>query len=520
MIKVINYIFLFFFIPVSLFSQSKDLFEKIKLKLNDKSINGIYTASTKSDESLSFKKKINLSDISVNSIKKNIFNGKSSFRKINLNLPESKYNPKHPVWIPISEVIGLNLGLGAFNAYVSKSGYAKISFKTIQKNFQTGAVWDTDHFITNFFAHPYHGNLYFNTARSSGYNFWESTPYAFGGSLMWELFMENEPPSTNDLINTTVSGIFLGETLYRLSSLVIDERKRGFSRVMSEVFAGLLNPARGFNRLIYGDVWRVTNEQVYETQPLFINLAYGINHVSEGTSIFEGVSNGVINLDMVYGNPFEEIKRKPFDFFRIRSQFNIGAGQPPIGYVTAYAVLTGENFKEKNQNILAGIFQHYDFYDNNTYKVGGISFGGGLLSYFKTDKGNKNRIVTSVHLNLMPLGASNSAYSSFGEKEYNFTVGANMKFESSLLMSWGFALVDYNVYLMHTIIGASSNEFVGILKPKLQVNVYKNLSVGAEYVFYHREGYYADYPDIHIRNNEQKIYVNYAFENIDALLKK
>ncbi len=501
------------------YSQTNDHFEKITLKLNDKNYQNYDIASSDNERGF-IKKKLTLSDLSDNYFKYNKPDGKKLYKKITLSPPENKYNPKHPVWIPISEVVGLNLGLGAFNAYVSKSGYAKISFKTIQKNFQTGAVWDTDHFITNFFAHPYHGNLYFNTARSSGYNFWESTPYAFGGSLMWELFMENEPPSTNDLINTTVSGIFLGETLYRLSSLVIDESKRGFPRVVSEVLAGLLNPARGFNRLIYGDVWRVTKEQVYDIQPLVIGLSYGVNHVSNGTNYFEGVSNGVIDLDMVYGNPFRVFDRKPFDFFRIRSTFNIGAGQPPIGTITAYGILWGKNFTEKKQDVLAGIFQHYDFFDNNTYKVGGISFGGGLISLFQNKKDKGNRITTSVHLNLMPLGASNSAYSAFGEKEYNFTVGANMQFETFLEMKWGYALVDYKLYYMHTIVGASSNEYVGILKPKIQVKVYKNWSVGAEYLFYHREGFYQDYPDIHTRNNEQKIFVNYSFENINALLRK
>ncbi len=516
--KVIKYILLFLLISEFGYSQTNDTFDRITLKLSDKNYRDNIIASADGKSGI-FRKRLTLSDLSDKHFQKDAFDKKRYFKKITLSLPENKYNPKHPVWIPISEVVGLNLGLGAFNAYVSKSGYAKISFKTIQKNFQTGAVWDTDHFITNFFAHPYHGNLYFNTARSSGYNFWESTPYAFGGSLMWELFMENEPPSTNDLINTTVSGIFLGETLYRLSSLVIDERKRGFPRVVSEVLAGLLNPARGFNRLIYGDVWRVTNEEVYEIQPLLINLSYGINHVSDGTDFYEGVSNGVIDLDMVYGNPFKVMERKPFDFFRIRSTFNIGAGQPPIGMITAYGILWGKNIKEKKQDILAGIFQHYDFFDNNTYKVGGISFGAGLISLFKNKEKKSNRITTSVHLNLMPLGASNSAYSAFGEKEYNFTIGANMQFETFLELKWGYALIDYKLYYMHTIVGASSNEYVGILKPKLQVNVYNNWSVGAEYLFYHREGYYQDYPDIHTRNNEQKIFVNYSFENINSLLR-
>ncbi len=41
-------------------------------------------------------------------------------------------NPKKNLLIPIAESVGLNLALGAFNAYVGQSEFAKISFKTIE----------------------------------------------------------------------------------------------------------------------------------------------------------------------------------------------------------------------------------------------------------------------------------------------------------------------------------------------------------------------------------------------------
>ncbi|MBK6770703.1 MAG: DUF3943 domain-containing protein [Ignavibacteria bacterium] len=513
MLKVFKY--LIFILLISDFSaaQNSDYFKKVTLRLN------------KDLQSENYNESVNSNKFSDNLILKNLKGLNNLSKRKNSfdillrdSLKVKNLNPKYPLWIPVSEVIGLNLGLGAFNTYVAKSEFAKISFKTIAQNFKTGFVWDHDHFITNFFAHPYHGSIYFNSARSNGYNFWESAPFSFGGSLMWELFMENEPPATNDLINTTVSGIFLGETFYRLSSLIIDERKRGSERVIREICAALLNPARGFNRLIQGKTSRVTNVNAYETEPLLISASYGINRVYEGTKFFTGVANGAIGLDMVYGNPFENVHRKPFDFIRIRGGFNFGAGQSPIGNVNAYAVLTGKNFNPKKQEMLAGIFHHYDFYDNKIFKVGGISFGTGLISRFPAFK--NNNIVTSIHFNLMPLGACNSEYSAYGEKEYNFSSGLNLKFESSINLDWGFFLVDYSIFYLHTIIGAKSDEYVGILKPKVEVKLYKDISIGAEYLFYHREGFYKDYPDIKLRNNEQKIFLSYRFQNLKDFLKR
>ena len=117
--------------------------------------------------------------------------------------------PKRP-WRAAIETFGLNVGVWAFDRYVMQEDFAKISLSTIKNNIRHGFVWDNDQFSTNLFAHPYHGNLYFNTARSSGMTFWESAPYAFAGSLMWETCAEIEPPAINDLMATTLGGIALG----------------------------------------------------------------------------------------------------------------------------------------------------------------------------------------------------------------------------------------------------------------------------------------------------------------------
>ncbi len=73
-----------------------------------------------------------------------------------------KMNPRKPLWLPIVEGIGLNLALGAFNSYVMNSEFAKISFKSIEYNFERGWSTDADALTTNMFAHPLHGSIYPN----------------------------------------------------------------------------------------------------------------------------------------------------------------------------------------------------------------------------------------------------------------------------------------------------------------------------------------------------------------------
>lgn len=102
-----------------------------------------------------------------------------------------KMNPRKPLWVPVVEGVGLNVGLAAFNAYLVNSEFAKISFTTVKHNFEIGFTTDADAFSGNMFSHPFHGSIYYNLTRSSGYGYWTSMGVAaFGsgnGSSLWKM---------------------------------------------------------------------------------------------------------------------------------------------------------------------------------------------------------------------------------------------------------------------------------------------------------------------------------------------
>src|SRR4029453_3121103 len=143
-----------------------------------------------------------------------------------------------------------------YNRYVADSEFARISGDTIRANLETGFTYDRDHFKTNQSSHPFHGSLFFNAARTNGFSFWESGAFAATGSFLWEMFMENEPPAINDLVNTTLGGMTRGESLYRLRNMFLDNTGRGSSRFWRELGGLVLNPIGGFNRLIRGEMWK------------------------------------------------------------------------------------------------------------------------------------------------------------------------------------------------------------------------------------------------------------------------
>jgi hypothetical protein len=425
-------------------------------------------------------------------------------------------NPKSPLWLPIIEIIGLNLALGTFNRYATKSEFAYISFETIKENFNHGFGWDADAFVTNMFAHPFHGSIYYNLARSSGYNYWQSLGMAAFGSWQWEFFMENEPPAINDWIQTSMGGSMLGELFYRLSSLIIDESAHGWNRAWREISVALFNPGRAFNRLIHGRTCRHNTLKLYEKEPHYGEIALGMNNVADGTNFEAGASNLLMTFDYIYGQPFVTKRRKPFDFFRL----NVGVNfwdQPILGFLDSYGLLFGRNVTyQKRHKFLVGIFQHFDYMNNNVYEVGGTSIGGGVL--YRFPKVREAELVNSLHLGVILMGGSNSIYAKEFEvapldsaRGYNMGMGAHGKIEAQLRFRWGNLYIGYYLFWIRTLDGAPGDEFIGVVKPKLRLYLSKKWSIGFEYLLYYRDGIYDDFPNISSQNNEQRLFIGYRF---------
>ncbi|HEY6191230.1 MAG TPA: DUF3943 domain-containing protein [Bacteroidota bacterium] len=420
-------------------------------------------------------------------------------------------NPKSPLWVPIAGFIRGNVFTWAVDRYVSNADYARVGFQSWKTNIQTGWEWDSDGFEMNHFFHPYGGAMAFIGGRSNGYGYFESLPFAFGSSLMWEYFGENSLPSYNDLINTTLSGAFGGEILYRLSSNVLDDRATGAGRFFRELLAAVFSPTRAFNRFTEGRLFRASADEVYQKEPLNVTFSLGAHNVNDGSKFGTGSSSVMANAMFVYGNPFENRSRKPFDFFKLRFDLNFGVGNRVIDNIIGYGLLFGSNGQAGPLKIMAGGFQHYDYWDNNIYRVSSLGFGGGIISQLPIL--TKSVIESAVHLAVIPLAAISSPYVSIGDRDYAFGGGLQAKLENIVNLGWGSLTTDYFVYWIHTYVGAAGDNLVGIFKPRLGIQLYRNVSVGFEYLVYQRKGNFDKYPDFYSLHTEQKVYVILNLEN-------
>lgn len=424
------------------------------------------------------------------------------------------YNKRYPLWIPAVRVVATDAFNWALARYFFNYEWARVNTEVWKNNLKNGWEWDNDRFGVNFIGHPHSGNYYFNVARSNGYNFWQSVPFAVGGSLLWEYFGENTPPSTNDIINTPISGAFLGEVLYRISSNILDDRARGGNRVFREILAGIVNPPRALNRLTQGKMFRVTSREVYQKEPLNITFSAGLHKVNDGNKFGSGSTNVIANLQFDYGDPFEVRHRKPFDVFRLRLESRYGDDKKLIDNVLGYGVLFSKNITTDNYGMLLGIFQHFDYWNNKIFELGSLGFGPGLL--WRINLGQNSKLYSGAHVAVVPLGASNTRFGpdTSAYRDYNFGGGWQARIEETLNLGNRLSLgISGYYYWLSNYESPSGKSHVGIIKPRIQFRLFGNTSLGMEHHVYYNDRSINKIPGLHLTQTEQKFFVQYFFED-------
>lgn len=454
----------------------------------------------------------------------------SEYTKLALNVDDNKpyeiRKHKRP-WIALAEDVGLDLFFHIATRYIANEDYAQISWASIKKNFETGFIWDNDSFKTNLFSHPYQGGLYYNSARSNGLNFWESAPYAFLGSLIWEMFMETQPPSTNDIISTTLGGIGIGEATYRLSSVILRGNCSGFERVVREVCAGLVDPVRGLNRVIYGDAWRMGKKYVDEEGDVPFHFEVGLGYRMLKDVEHDNTDSkdmGIITLSFLYNNPFTIDGKRPFQFFGGQIGLSILGNQPHLCLAKFCASIWGlRREKERYHRLFFGIFQNYSFYNSESlnpnpedvpYRISEtVSYGPGLFVNFPLNRDNQHFTLGGIISGIV-LGGALSDHYYVQDRDYNLGSGYSFKFyslynlqkffftatfENYRIFTWnGYETKDYEHidpnYL--NVQGATGNAQLTVMSLKASLRLWNNFGVSVGTNWYRRNSHYKYFNDV------------------------
>jgi hypothetical protein len=395
---------------------------------------------------------------------------------------------------------------------------------------------------TNLFLHPYNGALYYNSARANNFNIWQSTLFAMLGSAAWEMFCENEYPSINDAINTTLGGVIMGEVFYRTSDVLLDDRIRGISRFGREFAAFLISPTRGLTRIINGDAWKIRqiSGQQFGKSNVVAEISVGIRNIELRDDIFDEGFGFATDVALEYGDKFETNGWKPYDYFTFRGSFNMQKNQPFLGKIIILGRIYGTDLIDSKKDYLNfGIYQHFTYYDSDTisdisnrvpYKFGTSSCVGLGLMY--SNKRSKNWDFNAYfHLNAVILGASLSDHYFVDERNYNMSngfgiqTGVSLSYKNKIGVSWWtdsyqmFLKNDYpkdfeigktdpkDIYLQ----GDNSISTLNASTLKIEVKLAQKLFLSSEYSSYIRSTDYDYFDSVYSWTSEGKLMLTCKF---------
>lgn len=457
-----------------------------------------------------------------------------------VNLPASVLNDnfepwesKKHFWLGAAEIAILEFIPWALARWVRKwenpeDNWAKVSSKTWWQNISKGWEYDGDAFQTNNFAHPYHGALFYNAGRTNGYDFWESSAWALTGSALWEYFGETFRPSINDWIYTGIGGSNLGEILYRLSSMVTDNRATGSERVWSEIFGTILNPVRGFNRLVTGEMSENFDNPKWSRPDDFV-LAFDAGTRTVDLNGIKGLRNkqlqGLFGLELAYGLPIKA--KKPFDFFAI--SMGISSEAPHFTQLTTTGYLFGKTIKPLRHyfgvsldftynNIAPSTAEESPGVDEEGFE--GLLYGSAMIHpYFMSifPIGSKTLFVSTIGINGVMMGATPNDYFIDPEgRNYDYGPGVGARVMASIREGiWDYVrLLYFGNWIWTQTEPSDSKHRVQIFYLEGQYPLTSYFAVGISAGVYWRTSIYENHPDVDRNHPILKVFFRTAILNL------
>jgi hypothetical protein len=289
--------------------------------------------------------------------------------------------------IPALEILGFQVGLNLADRVIYGCCDFHSDFNSIAKNLhRRGWTTDADTFTVNQLGHPYQGSIYYGLARSAGLNFWEGFGYAFLASGVWEIAGETTPPSRNDQITTPIGGTFLGEALFRIANLWLEQGAG--PPLFREVAAAVVSPPTAFNRLAFGERFR----GIYPSgnPEYYSRLAFGVSSVTQndpGTPRKEHRTEGIVDAAIDYGLPGRDgyQYRRPFDYFSFQVTGSTGVG---FESVMTRGLLFGTDYGSGAARYrgIWGLYGSYDYIAPNIFRLASSALSLGTTLEWRATK--------------------------------------------------------------------------------------------------------------------------------------
>jgi len=413
-------------------------------------------------------------------------------------------------------------GLAAFNAlaanvlvwgyskYLARADWADITLETMRGNLRGPWEYDPDAFLTNQFGHPYQGSLSFTSARAAGLGFWWSVPYPIVMSTLWELFGENENPSINDTITTPVAGTFLGEVLFRMSSMILDGGG-ATPGVWRELGAAAVSPMVGLTRLERGDRYRVRQ---LELIPVHFEVA--ATGSFSGQAIFEGdtqTTSGLIGFStrVTHGLPVPGWSlRKPFDHFDFAGGMEIAS--TPLFNLAVRGLMLGRSFGEAEGTMgrgFWGLWGIYEAFSPGVFRTSTSALGLGAVRQWAWRSG---MAISLTGIGAAGFGAAGADRVTTDARNYHFGMNTLILVDARLYAAdRGLVSAAFRQYYIGGLVSNDSegSEFISRLDVGTRLRVYGPHAVGLDVAAGFRFATFADEPDASARFS--KVVASYVY---------
>jgi hypothetical protein len=392
--------------------------------------------------------------------------------------------------IPAAEIVGFDVLLNLFDRAFLGSDY-DTDLSTIRANLRRGWVVENDPYLINQFGHPYQGSIYHGFARSAGLDYWTSLAYTVGGSAFWEIAGETTPPSWNDQISTGFGGAFLGESLFRLASLLL-ERSNGGSPVWRTLAVAATSPPTAFNRRAFGRRF----DRVFDSRnaPYYRRWQLGASRTTRnerGTSTVRRPNEVMADVAIEYGLPGRPgyTYSRPFDYFTLQAIASSATGFEALltrGLLAGRAYEVGDRYRG-----LWGLFGSYDYLAPQIFRVSTTALSAGTTGQWWLSEGVALQGTAAAGAGYAAVGTIRGA----GARDYHYGIAPQALVAGRAILgpdvSLDLAARDYFV----SDVGAADtqgHDRISRLDASVTLRLYRQHAVAIKYVWSTRNALHPD----------------------------
>jgi hypothetical protein len=421
---------------------------------------------------------------------------------------------KKHLWAAVGEGRIVDLTIFAYNRFVRRADFAFVSPATWGASFRDHWVYDNDGFVTTQILHPYHGNLYFNAARVNGYNFWESMPFALGGSLFWMYFAEIGPVNYSDFVSTTWGGIVLGESFFRVSRMILDNSASGDERLLREVAAGLVSPTSLLDRLLRGQTrkqFQNPDDRLPSSFALSVDL--GWRHVAGGVGVTHR-NQGTLTVGLRYGDPFDGTPRRPFDYFETAVELQLPSKGIANRVDSRGSLVVGDVGSSERLQSRFGLFMGWSYLDDQVQVYSAPDLSGRFLS--RLPLGNFAELRGELAFGIVPLGALQTEYPeqnlALTGRTFDFGPAGDVDVRI-LVRRRGVDLLTlgYQAVWMLTTNGVSHHNVVQFARVEARVPIKEHFAAGAAWAWDQRISTYDIYEGTRTSHIQLRAFASWTF---------